>query len=285
MKIIQRKNYTTLILPKQCTSNISTEQHSEIVNLISASSHLLVNGIECAEINEIWIEIFILFKQRCESVQKKLRIVNFSKGIEDKLERASFTHKELYSPGIAEALGDFKLKENLEPNKNFMKTFIQTTPRVLYIQVQMLCKQKKISMKKVGLDVLPGDISGIIKVVNLDLYYAIILCFPADTFLKIMSHMLGENFTEMNKDIQDGAAELLNIIYGQVRTLIKLTESKIIASIPTVFVGNQLDSLEFEGRGSMPTVHGKMINIPFETRFGNFFIEAWFPGDFTGSFL
>ena len=282
MNTIHRSKYTTLVLPKHCSSQISSEEHSEIANLVNASSNLLINGIETTEIDESWIEIFLLFKYRLDSLQKKLRLVNFTKQLEEKLVSGLFKHKELFSSSVQEALTDFKSDSIQEPNHNFLKAFIQTTPRVLYIKVQMLCKQKKISMKKGGLGLLPGEISGIVKVSTPELHYAIILCFPTSTFLKIMSKMLGETFTEINKDIQEGAAELLNIINGQVRSQIKSHKPDDKASIATVFMGNKLPALEFEGKGTIPLENGKMVTIPFESFFGDFFIEAWFPNDFTG---
>ncbi|MEO7163342.1 MAG: chemotaxis protein CheX, partial [Bdellovibrionia bacterium] len=277
--------YTTLVFPKHCSSDISPDEHLDIAGLLTKTNNLLINGIRTADIDENWIAILQMLKYKLDSAQKKLRFVNFSRQIVEQLTDTAFKQKEIFSSGVAEALNDFKSDINPEINTNFIKAFIQITPIVLYAQTQMLCKQKKISMKKDNLSLLPGEISGIIKVSIRDVYYAIILCFPTDTFLKIMSRIKGENFTEINKDIQEGAAELISGIFEQVRTSVKKDKSNVTASIPAVFLGSKLTSLDFEGKGPVSMEKGKMVTVPFESHFGEFFIEAWFPSDFTGIFL
>jgi len=285
MRIIHRSRYTTVILPKHCPSEISLEQHAEIAKLLNISNNLLVNAIETAEMDGLWFEVLLLLKSKLSSIRKKLHLVNLTAALEEKLIQYTPQHKDLTSPGIGEALAEFKSDSIHDTTYNFIKAFVQTTPLVLYLQFRTLSTQKKIALKKGDVTLLPGNISGVIKVSSPELYYAVFLSFPSDTFLKIMSNLLGETFTEINQGIQDGAAELLSIIYRQARALMQTDNSKVIASIPEVFVGNKIKSLDFDDQGSIPVEEGKMVTITFETHFGDFYIEAWLPTALATSIL
>jgi CheY-specific phosphatase CheX len=274
-----------MILPQSCGAEIPAAIHNEIGNFLNTATHTLVNGILAAEFHESWIEILTLLKNKLVGTGKKLRLINFKQEFEEVILKSGVGNKQLFSNGVQEALKDFSLPPEQSTKINFIKGFIQTTPRIIYVQTQVLCKQKKLSIKKGDLGLLPGDISGIVTVSAPELHYAILLCFPRDTFLKLMSKMLGETFSELNKDIQDGAAETLNIIYGQVRSLTESNNPNLKASIPIVFVGNRITTLEFHDRGTIQFEEGKVVAIPFETELGEFFIEAWMPKDVTGNFL
>ena len=283
MKIIQKTRFKIWILPKSCRSDLLAKQHSAIVNLLGGADHLLVNGIQTVEIDESWSEMLLLIKNKLESLGKKMRLVNFSSDLEAILVGGAFNFKQAFKAGAAEAMQDFKLVSEQESKDNFIKAFIQATPRVLYIQAQVLSRQMKLSMKKSNLTLLPGVISGVVRVTTFETFYAVILSFPEGTFLKIISQMLGEVYTELNKDIQDGAAELLNIIYGQVRAQFKDSDTGTLSEIPFVVAGNQLTTLDFKTKGSVSIDAGKMVTIPFETGLGSFFIEVWLPNDFKGN--
>ena len=41
------------------------------------------------------------------------------------------------------------------------------------------------------------------------------MSFPQATFLAVVKNMLGVSYDEINTDVQDAAAELTNIVYGQ----------------------------------------------------------------------
>src|SRR3954464_11630819 len=56
------------------------------------------------------------------------------------------------------------------------------------------------------------SIAGVIGITSTAFNGTITLCFPEKVFLGAMSKMLGTEFPEITSDLQDGAAELLNII-------------------------------------------------------------------------
>jgi len=92
------------------------------------------------------------------------------------------------------------------------------------------------------------------------------LCFQAATFLKIYNSMVGEEAKEITAEIQDGAGELINIIYGQAKTILNKNDYKLEMALPTVLVGEKL-KIRHQGRA-------QTIVVPFESDAGPMFIEV-----------
>ena len=68
------------------------------------------------------------------------------------------------------------------------------------------------------------------------------------------------------KELQDAAAEILNIIYGTVKaTVNKTTDYALQPAIPTVFVGEKIKIHQ--------KIVGKIIILPFESSAGAFQME------------
>lgn len=94
----------------------------------------------------------------------------------------------------------------------------------------------------------------------------ITLCFPSSVFLRIMGNMLGEEYTEITEELEDGAGELLNIIFGHAKKILNDNEDySIEKAIPTVVTGKGISTMKIKG--------SKIIAIPFETSDGMFQIE------------
>ena len=93
----------------------------------------------------------------------------------------------------------------------------------------------------------------------------ITLCFTGPVFLSIMGSMLGETYTEITKDLEDGAAELLNIIFGTAKATLNQQGHSIQKAIPTVVRGHALHTSQPKG--------AKAIVLPFKTDKGEFHVE------------
>jgi CheY-specific phosphatase CheX len=79
--------------------------------------------------------------------------------------------------------------------------------------------------------------------------------------------MLGEKYTELNDELQDGAAELLNMIFGHAKVILNKQGHTIQKAIPTVIRG-----------GNLQTTHlgnSKVVVLPFSVgaEIGEFYIE------------
>ena len=168
-------------------------------------------------------------------------------------------------PTLRAALVDFGLVTAKSLDVNFINPFLTATMNVLKIQASTESKAGQM-YKRGSKDEYLGDISGIIGLVSEAFTGAVVISFPEKTFLKIISRMLGEEFTSMSKDIQDGAGELTNIIFGQAKVVLNEKGYGIRTAIPSVVTGKD-HSVQNLSRGPR-------VTIPFTTDVGDFFIEV-----------
>jgi chemotaxis protein CheX len=88
--------------------------------------------------------------------------------------------------------------------------------------------------------------------------------FPKGTYLKLASQVLGENYTEINDENRDFGSEMLNIIFGVMKTNFSDSHSIVIQpALPQVVQGRNLML-------SSPAAT-KPLMIPFSSSLGNFF--------------
>ncbi len=150
---------------------------------------------------------------------------------------------------------------------NFIKPFIEGAIHTLKVQCQVEAKVGKPYMKSQE----PGDspkmdIAGIIGITSDSFKGSISLCFPERTFLAIMGRMLGETYTAITKDVEDGAGELTNIIFGAAKRVLNEKGHTIQKALPSVVCGS---GLKVRHLTTTPTVV-----LPFETELGAFAIEV-----------
>jgi chemotaxis protein CheX len=146
----------------------------------------------------------------------------------------------------------------------FINPFLAATLKTLEVQASTKATPGKPFLKEGG-SASAGDISGVIGITADKFNGSVVISFPEQTFLKIMSRMLGEEFTVLNKEIADGAGELTNIIFGQAKITLNEKGYGIKMAIPSVISGKN------------HVVHGvtkgPVVMLPFETDLGPFFIE------------
>lgn len=152
-----------------------------------------------------------------------------------------------------------------EFNVEFFKPFVDGTTKTIEVQCSMPVK----CGKPFYLDQASqpdANIAGVIGFSGSDVSGSIAICFPEKIFLAIMGNMLGEEFTEMNPELRDGAAELLNIIYGQAKIVLNEKGYEIEMAIPTVVTGEKISAAIVSGSS-------KTVVIPFEFELGEFTIQ------------
>ena len=66
------------------------------------------------------------------------------------------------------------------------------------------------------------------------------VCFTNQVFLYLMGKMLGETFTTITADSEDGAKELMNVVFNQAKKPLAEKGMAAIRSIPTVIFGSQM---------------------------------------------
>ncbi|MEK6580360.1 MAG: chemotaxis protein CheX [Bdellovibrionota bacterium] len=146
----------------------------------------------------------------------------------------------------------------------FLQPFADETLRTLKDQcnleatpLPMFSKGKRVQT--------PFDIIGIIGGTSTKLKGSITLCFPRPVFLLLMSGMLNEKITEITRELEDGVAELLNIIFGNAKSTLNQSGHEIQMAIPTVLKGDQVRSAYPPG--------SIVFVVPFQTKAGEFYIE------------
>jgi chemotaxis protein CheX len=138
----------------------------------------------------------------------------------------------------------------------FLKSTIETFATML---------KKKIVPGKVYLRLEPHntDISGVIGLSG-DIRGAVVMAYPKETALKVVSAFIGEAVTEFDASVSDAIGELANIIIGYAKK--DLTGISISISLPSVIRGaNHLVD--------MPK-NAPVVCIPFSGECGDFVIEV-----------
>src|SRR5271170_5183018 len=124
----------------------------------------------------------------------------------------------------------------------FFKPFVEGAINTLQTQCSLPVSSGKPFLK--GQQPQPDfAIAGVIGITSASFNGTITLCFPEKVFLGAMSKMLGEEFTEITQGLQDGVAELLNIIFGQAKIVLNQQGHSIQKAIPTVVRGKNISTL------------------------------------------
>jgi chemotaxis protein CheX len=110
-----------------------------------------------------------------------------------------------------------------------------------------------------------GDVSGIIGMTG-DAIGSLALTFSEKCILGVVSNMLGESYTEINKEVMDAVGELTNMISGASRKLMEKDNLKVFAAIPSVIFGKD--------HSVRHVIRGVSIVIPFHTECGDFVIDV-----------
>ena len=146
----------------------------------------------------------------------------------------------------------------------FINPFLSAAVKVLEIQASTKSEAGAVELK--GKNQNPVCVvSGVIGITADAFNGSVVIGFPKETFLGIMSRMLGEEYTSISKDIVDGAGELTNIIFGQAKAELNQKGYGIKMAIPSVVsgVGHEIHGV----------TKGPVVVVPFKTDLGPFFIE------------
>ncbi len=156
--------------------------------------------------------------------------------------------------------------QKMEIRADLIRPFLEATLNVLSTMAFVEAKPGSPFLKK-GLEPA-GDVSGIIGMAGADVSGSMALIFPEKVILKIVSSMLGEEFTEISPDVMDCVGELTNIISGGARAGLAKLDLRFEMATPTMIQGS---AHLVEHKSSAP-----VICIPFEMDEGIFYIEATF---------
>jgi chemotaxis protein CheX len=170
----------------------------------------------------------------------------------------------LFNPidDLSEIRNEAKKRKTIDVN--FLNPFVEATTNTLKIQCSFDSVAGKPEIKAADFS-HPVDIAGVIGITSEGFTGSISICFTEKIFLKVMSNMLGEECNEINQEMEDGAGELLNIIFGQAKIVLNQLGYSLEKAIPTIVRGKQLKVKHI-------TSYATFI-LPFRTDLGTFYME------------
>ncbi|RME15839.1 MAG: hypothetical protein D6797_05775 [Bdellovibrio sp.] len=217
------------------------------------------------------IVLITQFQRLLTKNDKHLFSLNLSKSLIDLIREKGlnnvFSPVESTEDGLKKA-GLLKTpKKKVKLDVQFINPFIEGACETLKTQAQVSVSPQKPFVKK-GPLVENISVAGLISIESKHFKGSIALCFPKKTFLNIYNSMLGEEISELDNEVKDAAAELLNIIYGYAKR-IHVDQNKIHMekAIPTVLSGDNL-SLDFKTKAPV-------LILPFQSSAGPFHIEIF----------
>lgn len=146
----------------------------------------------------------------------------------------------------------------------FLKPFIEGTKTTLKVQCGVDSAIQNPYIKGQGPEAT-AEIAAIIGLTSQTFNGTMALLFSKSLFLKAMSNMLGEKIDTLSPEIQDGAGELLNIIFGWAKKTLNPKGYTIQKAIPTVLAGEKISARH--------VTSAPVFVLPFKTEFGDLFIE------------
>lgn len=206
----------------------------------------------------------LLLRQAISRSQKQIRLLHASGPLAEWIEQQGLKDAFKTVNSVDEAIRAFTPSKPLALDTSLFQPFLVSTMKVLETQASVKPQAHK-PYRRGPNEKLLGDISGVIGLVTDSFNGAVVLSFPKATFLAIMSKMLGEEFTELTNDLQDGAAELTNIIFGQAKVTLNNNGFKIQTALPSVIVGADHSVV-------LPN-QGPRLVIPFSSDAGPFAVE------------
>ena len=264
-EFITSEGYLTLKLSGAPAPETVKEFEDALAKAITSDPpNVIVNCADLSELGKPWLRVLVQLSLKLKAVNRRIRMVGVTREVKLQLTQNGVDQVLPTSAGVRQALVDFGLVTPKALDVNFINPFLAGTINVLKVQAQVDATPGKIFQKDAS-DKFHGDISGVIGLISEAFTGSVVISFPKATFLAIMSKMLGENYTEITKEIEDGAGEFTNIIFGQAKVTLNERGYGIKTAIPSVISGKDHTVTHI--------AQGPRVVVPFQTPVGEFFIE------------
>jgi chemotaxis protein CheX len=259
------ETYNLLKLGDVLTFNENRDFELDIDNFVlEAQQPFIVDFSIVNTLSKDWVRSLMRLQIGLKKKHQTMKLVSVSPSIFSFLKKEGVETAFQICPTQKEALQEIGLGSKRTLDTEFINPFLDATLYVLEIQAQIKAKPGKLCLKKHDRE-FQSDISGIIGIVSETFNGSVVISFPEKTFLKVMSSMLGDEYTEINKDILDGAGEITNMIFGQAKISLNEKGYGIKTALPSVVHGkNHILTAQTKGA---------IVVIPFESIAGNFHVE------------
>ncbi|MBX3020880.1 MAG: chemotaxis protein CheX [Bdellovibrionales bacterium] len=191
------------------------------------------------------------------------------------------THRMIRSEGMDKTIKPIQMLSEVNPpaetpaagqaapapsklDVSFINPFVEGTLHVLKVQAQTEAAAEKPFMKTSATPKMHVDIAGILGITSKTFNGGIAICFTDKVFLAIMSKMFGEEYKEITKDLEDGAGEILNMIFGHAKKILNEKGHAFDKALPTIVRAPNL-SINHSSKSS--------LILPFKAEAGTFFME------------
>lgn len=262
----------------QCKGDLDVDSSEEIIALVKPHFEEIVANVDLlgfvfdlrktAKFDGYFLKQIAVLAQPLKKAQKRVILTNVSKDslrIVKELGMDSVLEHEANIAGYSAA--EQETKRNFKVDVNFINPFVDSTMNTLKVQCSVTVTPQKIYLKDVDdpFSNLNIAIAGVIGLTSKAFNGSIAVCFPKETFLKVLSNMLGETYTDITKDVEDAAGELLNIIFGGAKVVLNDKGYGIEKAIPTIVRGTDLKVRHLSPNPTMV--------LPFDSSAGPFAIE------------
>jgi chemotaxis protein CheX len=202
---------------------------------------------------------FIVYSENIEDAKNKTRGTKHIEFIKKPAEYSEISEK-------IKTLAKKNLeKKTFKIDVDFINPFIDSSVKTL----NSMCSVKTIDARRPYLlsddEVLDIDISGTLSISSPYFKGSIAISFSNSVYKNLVSSMLEEGQESITVDNQDGAAEMINIIFGQTKAVLNTRGYKLQRAIPNVVRG--------PGHKIYPNSKVPVLLVPFTSDAGNFFIQ------------
>lgn len=273
-QILSAQGYVTLKLTGDCdSSNVAGADVKLLELLVDPFPHVVINCEHLTSLSKEWVRLLLNLQTNLKKIERSMMLILVSPNMKATLKREGLDTAFKTALNLREALVELGLATKKMLDADFVNPFLVATLHVLKVQASVNAEQGKIFLKdaKSTEGNFVGDVSGVIGIVSDSFTGSVVISFPETTFLKVMSGMLGEEFTEMSKDILDGAGEITNMIFGQAKIVLNEKGYGIRTAIPSVVAG--------KNHVLTPLTKGPTVVVPFKSSAGDFFIEICISND------
>lgn len=236
----------------------------ELPAITGRPNHVLVNCEKISILPRDWIRALMLVQLNLRKINKDMKLVHVNPGVMKSLKQEGIEEYFKMSKDVNEALKEFGIVVKRRMDMEFLNPFLSATIHVLKVQAGTVVTPGQVFIKK-PTDTLMGDVSGLIGIVSATFKGSVIISFPKDTFLNVISRMLGEKIYTLEKEVTDGAGEITNMIFGQAKIELNQKGYGIQTALPSVITG--------EGHSHSARTKGPVMVVPFDSDVGSFFVE------------
>lgn len=230
----------------------------------NGDTHVIINCESVTSLPKDWLRSFLRMQVNVKKNSKLFKLIHVSLTLLNYLKKEGIDNTFKIAKDIRDALNEVGLAPKRTLDTEFINPFLNATIHVLKVQATTEAKPGKVHVKKAS-DQTMGDISGIIGIVSEAFNGSVVISFPEQTFLKIISSMLGEEYNKLDQEIIDGAGEITNMIFGQAKIVLNEKGYGIKTAIPSVVSGKN-HTLTAQSKGPV-------VVVPFESNAGNFVVE------------